>query len=1451
MPLMLLAALCLPGQPRIETERVRVRCLSAEGRYVGWIVEARERGRWSEAARVTIGPGELWRAHEAGTWREGGRRGIELRGIDTSGTGGTPKLGADSFFRVSVATGEAFPRLEFRLNIQAFDQAAWEAAIGQSAPVCFCLLGLPTARVWYVHGLLCPTARLDPYPLSRPTIAGAWAKGWSYGAALGSLTVPAMAIWDDQTGRMVGYEWAEARLTDKSSKEVGIAYCSGMPCFRRQFLALLTNCQRRWHELTYPRAPSTIQARVRVIYSLHLPSTGDVNRLVLQHVYRAYEPILPRVPRMNDLSWMVPRQAEGLGLYGPSHGGIFHVVEGGKWGWSQLFFDAGTVTYDGNFRAFDQMYKQGEKEAIARFEKQLAEFLAQVRWREIGGDRCCFWRYPLKGSWKERMGGEAATTVHNVQQFGVGAAMLACYANTRRAELLRYIDGLLRWARHYIFTRGDIADIPESMFTLQTTSLAMDFLMNYAHIFADAPDRQHRELAKEAFRLAHMVVYRNANVTVGDSDERDALSGAFMMPGNMKSFWLGQISNAELCQPFRSMLIMHVETGDPVFKWLVRGALERWWIGFKEDCWHTAENIDIWGESTGTKGKQTAVHGPCDSFWEWAQPVGEAVMRVTCGAKAAIAFCKGTRALDIADYRYAPPNNFCFRIVRIGARPPHEPFTTIVSSPWRDLSHEAVTVAGRRLPAGRVTVLGTYHEHLLIPGVRIGDVVEIGRVGSARRLSLPEVPTAGAAPELAPDQLAVGGRSFRIVDLSRAANAGPARDWLSPDHYGGLPVGLAYAHGVPYWVIPADSNDGKWAMGAGGTLSVEGQEVYVFAIVGSAGRVIVRSGSNEVVLRPDEGLLAAEGWPLCKWKLRLFAVPLEGGRGAVTVRGDAMVVAVTTLVRGPGLARRLAAKASARRRATPTDVVLEEAKRRLEAVGGPTRTRIAFIPPHGRTFSTLARWADELGLETVPLTPAELVDPNMFSAARWPVAVYTGDERYYRTVAKRGDGEAALLRYLREGGTLVVAGICRPFTYAIDAQADGTEKMQRKPWVLLGKQFHLLLLGPSEQTKDAIGFERPPEGVELTMHVTPGQGVFWRLPARIAFPERGDQRYRPLTTQGMPQEDEVEPLIVTKGSDGRSYGPAAAVIRHKCQQFSGARVIWVWGTLLVRPFELHDHLAIQLLTYAAATSKWPSLPLPEKLALRLPPGNFRVAILPPDAWGREEMIKRACKAAGATPFFLTPDEFISGAFFNVRNFPVAIQAVGGERFIRTYRRPGDAEEAYKRYLREGGALVVCQPATPFWYELIRQGNSWQSRPPRRFWPMAFELGFRTEYGFEAPKEMMWLELTESGRRLWPSLPPRLELNYLRDKRWRWLVPYRTSAARRFVPLAYATHPDGTRYRGLAAAMIDFLESKFAGARLFYVWGSVVDGSVGQQILAGCIRYHMEHPVSGARRREER
>ena len=86
---------------------------------------------------------------------------------------------------------------------------------------------------------------------------------------------------------------------------------------------------------------------------------------------------------------------------------------------------------------------------------------------------------------------------------------------------------------------------------------------------------------------------------------------------------------------------------------------------------------------------------------------------------------------------------------------------------------------------------------------------------------------------------------------------------------------------------------------------------------------------------------------MCSWKLSVFPVKLEGGKGEVRVGDGGLLLAATVLESGPGLAEQLqqqiAAEAAATTRAEPA--VFAEAARRLAAPGASDRKPVAFIQP--------------------------------------------------------------------------------------------------------------------------------------------------------------------------------------------------------------------------------------------------------------------------------------------------------------------------------------------------------------------------------------------------------------------------------------------------------------------------------------------------------------------------
>src|SRR5205814_907398 len=65
------------------------------------------------------------------------------------------------------------------------------------------------------------------------------------------------------------------------------------------------------------------------------------------------------------------------------------------------------------------------------------------------------------------------------------------------------------------------------------------------------------------------------------------------------------------------------------------------------------------------------------------------------------------------------------------------------------------------------------------------------------------------------------------------------------------------------------------------------------------------------------------------------------------------------------------------------------------------------------------------------LTPEQLIDAEQFNARKFPVALYLNGEDYVETVKTPGDAAEAVVRYVREGGTLILlSGLPYPMYYA-------------------------------------------------------------------------------------------------------------------------------------------------------------------------------------------------------------------------------------------------------------------------------------------------------------------------------------------------------------------------------------------------------------------------------------
>ncbi|MBD3176893.1 MAG: hypothetical protein GF320_17070 [Armatimonadia bacterium] len=209
---------------------------------------------------------------------------------------------------------------------------------------------------------------------------------------------------------------------------------------------------------------------------------------------------------------------------------------------------------------------------------------------------------------------------------------------------------------------------------------------------------------------------------------------------------------------------------------------------------------------------------------------------------------------------------------------------------------------------------------------------------------------------------------------------------------------------------------------------------------------------------------------------------------------------------------------------------------------------IAMLPPRSGVPGILRKFmgATSLGSKIDELTPRQMVDPGQFSAAQYPFALQVGQEQYHRSVLAPDDGAEALLRYLEEGGTLVLASTGPyPMYYALDSGAPAPQH---------GDAFvHRLGI------RATFSMERPPEGQGMSLHRA-APDALPSMPESVPYPTTGDLRIRCLGAPNAP-EITTTPLVELRDAQGQTRGHAAALF----ELASGGRVMFIWGGLLAHP----------------------------------------------------------------------------------------------------------------------------------------------------------------------------------------------------------------------------------------------------------------------------------------------
>jgi hypothetical protein len=1053
---------------------------------------------------------------------------------------------------VSIMPGSAGapePDVRFKLTLLTFDAARWEALFGgQKAPFHFLICSMPAAKMWHQRGWLNATPNDDPFPLlgdrhvGSPEISCQWNRNWSCLCPLGAHPIPMIGLWDPDSRLYVGYDFQQSRATDQSERYIATAYCWRQGADRSFLTLAFPYGGQRYGELVFPKGGETIASHFQLIVDTNLPPTEDPNERFQARLFARYKDALPPVPPMNDLAWMPGSgrlkdfaEPNGLDLFGP--------------GGENVFYPEGTVLVYGwgghREMPIAAAARRHDDAAIEHARERLRILLEKYGRRvKMNGETCFFWEKPLQGAWRADWGGPGVTTLHNSDAWYPARVLVELYRHDRQLQQARpsdleAIDQLFNWAKYGVWTRNEFADVPSSPFAIGGC-LKAAFLLDYYFTFKNDPARKAN--ARLALRLADNVTWRYLPIWAMDSDRFDAgLDGSFLVEPNSGRDWAGLGCANEVSWVIDSLTQVYVHTGDERMRYYLRGILQRWPLLYRPLYENSLADYggDALTEGLGLFDGSGPGRGGRYNYGFTAplsmnEPVGASSLRVVAGARACIAFCKGSTDKDVADYKTDGDGACSFRLVSAGS----EPFDVSFSYPNADISPLPVTLNGRTLDGAAARRPAQAPSSLYLTGLRNGDLVAIGTLPDGLPAANPATPRVYSENNNQP------ARRGPFAMLPLPGQVALPQDWNDFESFAGLAPGDHWIFGVPY------RQKERAAIDAVPAQIPAGRAVFVAYAPkgGSAPRLILSGGQSLPLAGQPAG--AWRAWPPVFQREVLLdrAVVPPGAKVQAVDPNGAWLMAVTVF---DGDAPALAAVTNALAAAA----LDEQAELRDRARIAALRTIFARLPVGKIALLPLpaagpgANFAARTGLRQkwVPLRPRDFISPEIFNAARFPVAFFIGGEHYLRTVQQEGDGDAALKRYLKEGGILVLLSSGPYPLYYGDP--DGAESNRPTP---LLPQLGL----PLTMEEDA------PEGARI--EAAAGQTILHSVPAALAFPP-GDPRVRAGRQSRCDPADRYQPWLSIVDGQGQNHGDVAFYVELGAGAGQGGKVLYLWSTLLSSP----------------------------------------------------------------------------------------------------------------------------------------------------------------------------------------------------------------------------------------------------------------------------------------------
>lgn len=1100
-------------------------------------------------------------------------------------TDGSWEVGDDAVVSVAFTQGNPYPQVSFRVPVRRFAPVVWEAAHGKQ-PLHLFACFLPGAPIFHQRGWVIPTPVIDDHVMhgafgtSSASIVSDWSPDWMYAPAIGAYPVPVVGLWKPDEGKYIAYEFFDARLTDHSEHNLGSTYC-WQSKGAKEFFCLTLPYGKPYNRIRYPQDGELFASRFRILYSTDLHYENDPNLFVNQYIWSTYRQRLASAPPMNDLLWL-PKSYRLERFPTPFLGRLTYRTKDDPF------------SLDGNLESYgvgwdspvDYAYATNNQSAIAGLHEDLAQLAKLAQRFTVNGEECVYWRKPLEGDWRPQYG-KGVPTLHNVNGWLIAIAFLDAYRNERNAEWLPILDGVVRWSKYILYTRNCYPDVPAAMFAWDAAPIA-SFLLKYHFTFRDDPQRQ--ELANLAYKLTRSLVYRCLPIFASDNNPNDDIDASFFMEPNSGLPWLGAACANEIWETAVGVLLTYVHTGDPILGHYLRGAIERFPLLFRDEVYPSvaeygnafAERYGLYDGAEQPPGTRSTYGGLWGGLEKLIYPVAGTQVRVVCGEKTAIAFNIGGTHTNVAEYRPAKAGNFA---LRLKGKPPSADadgrYDVVLTFPLADLRDKPIYI--NKVETQAIQRFPERHDTVLVRGVKEGDWIQVGQVPD----NTPSARLAIIKPRQPQEHVPFPG--YEEIPLAEQADVVINLSWDDNRSMAGFIGGVRSLWGVPFAMIEPTLNAGKAATRQ--QVHVSQKATMLFALISEGSQAHLRlayaDGSTETVTM-DSAVPAIQGWPpVLRWQVWMVAHPLKGELRSVSPQ-NCMLYALTLSDLPNEQLQPVILALQARRQAYLAE---QQMQKRWQAVAERLKSLgpIAIIPTPQISAQghPLVKALNRAGAsaQVRALLPDELVNPSVFTPTLFPIAMYLGGESYYQTVREPGDGERAMLNYLRKGGTLVVSPT-QPYPFYYNERGTPTVFAPKIGMPISGSGAE----GREDylKGKEVRGWEKPPEGVSLRFVRNPGQQIVTSLPEEFPFPTDGDLRWRPMVNIWSEQEAVYTPVLTLKDIAGKEYGEAIALVEFKQGEFRGSRILYIWHRLIATT-EWALNILSDALDYLARTT-----PLPPK-----------------------------------------------------------------------------------------------------------------------------------------------------------------------------------------------------------------------------------------------------------------